>query len=394
MHALGVLYVVVCVSGLVGNSIVVAVYARKPVKRSSHVFILGLGVIDLFVCSVIMPYGIIAVLYPVILTTELCKMFSWLWHIGVASSAMITAVIAVDRYLSVCRPFFCQITPFHARIIIIVVIIIGSAVSSPVVLYFGVDNASINGTDVITKECKPIDQNRYEGVNIATFVFFANVILIAGVAYVNVSIALCRRARQNTVNVSTISRKADAQREIKQQRRFVVGSGDTSEEILDWRGRVSPIARYTHPNNAHCNLRGNHIGDIELHEKPETSSQNSCFGCCHRSNRINSIDVCHQRNTSVPHEVETKFISKRNKTAHMLMMVTLIFVLTWFPYWTFLFLPATFWTGLPQKERDIYTFLKYLYVINNAVNPLVYGFMNSSFRRDSVALVKRILCHE
>ncbi|XP_070560328.1 cholecystokinin receptor type A-like [Ptychodera flava] len=198
MITLGILYTVVCLSGIVGNGVALAVYVRKKTRPTPQYFIIGLAVIDLFVCLVIMPYGIIAVIYPSVLIAELCQLLSWLWHASISSSSFITAAIAVDRYFAVCRPLTFRVSPSYARIVILTSMIVSLLLCSPVIFQFGIaytpDSNNVTNVTTLMKVCTAIDPG-YLGINILSAVIFLALVTLSGLSYGSVYATLRKRSR-------------------------------------------------------------------------------------------------------------------------------------------------------------------------------------------------------
>ncbi|XP_005110361.1 uncharacterized protein LOC101856136 [Aplysia californica] len=70
------------------------------------------------------------------------------------------------------------------------------------------------------------------------------------------------------------------------------------------------------------------------------------------------------------------------KTAAMLFVVTIFFVLSFLPSW---------FMGLKVVHFNVIVF--YMFYINNVINPIVYAFMNRTFRDDLFQLLKSCIRH-
>lgn len=76
---------------------------------------------------------------------------------------------------------------------------------------------------------------------------------------------------------------------------------------------------------------------------------------------------------------------KSAKGATLLFLVSVAFFLTWVPFW---FLKVArivdhqFWKDKSKGEISLENFLLHLFYLNNAINPIVYTFMNAAFRMD------------
>ncbi|XP_051026380.1 neuropeptide FF receptor 2 [Acomys russatus] len=74
---------------------------------------------------------------------------------------------------------------------------------------------------------------------------------------------------------------------------------------------------------------------------------------------------------------------KKQKVIKMLLIVALLFILSWLPLWTLMML-SDYADLSPSKLRVIniyiYPFAHWLAFCNSSVNPIIYGFFNENFR--------------
>ncbi|KAF7262620.1 G protein coupled receptor [Paragonimus skrjabini miyazakii] len=95
--------------------------------------------------------------------------------------------------------------------------------------------------------------------------------------------------------------------------------------------------------------------------------------------KLDAIEVDRSKK-SIKHLRDT--ITFQNlKTASMLFVVAVVYIVT--------FLPAMLMVNGVLK---LYLPIFYLYYVNNAINPIVYGFMNPNFRQDIRILFSKRLC--
>ncbi|CAN9513562.1 unnamed protein product [Ophioblennius macclurei] len=87
---------------------------------------------------------------------------------------------------------------------------------------------------------------------------------------------------------------------------------------------------------------------------------------------------------------------KKVKVIKMLIMVALLFMLSWLPLWTLMMM--TDYAGLDRSQLDLLTsyifpFAHWLAFSNSSVNPIIYGYYNENFKRAFQAVCKsRPLC--
>uniref|UniRef100_A0A1A7W718 Neuropeptide FF receptor 2 n=2 Tax=Iconisemion striatum TaxID=60296 RepID=A0A1A7W718_9TELE len=86
---------------------------------------------------------------------------------------------------------------------------------------------------------------------------------------------------------------------------------------------------------------------------------------------------------------------KKQRVIKMLLIVALLFILSWLPLWTLMML-SDYASLTEQQQRIIniyiYPFAHWLAFFNSSVNPIIYGFFNENFRRGFQAVFKFSLC--
>ncbi|NXC56404.1 NPFF2 protein, partial [Aleadryas rufinucha] len=86
---------------------------------------------------------------------------------------------------------------------------------------------------------------------------------------------------------------------------------------------------------------------------------------------------------------------RKQKAIKMLIVVTLLFTLSWLPLWTLMLLSD--YASLSDLQLQLiniymYPFAHWLAFFNSSVNPIIYGFCNENFRRGFQAVFKLQLC--
>ncbi len=82
---------------------------------------------------------------------------------------------------------------------------------------------------------------------------------------------------------------------------------------------------------------------------------------------------------------------KKIRVIKMLIVVALLFMLSWLPLWTLMML--TDYTGLDRDQLELLTsyifpFAHWLAFSNSSVNPIIYGYYNENFKRGFQAVCK------
>ncbi|XP_071480602.1 somatostatin receptor type 2-like [Diadema antillarum] len=96
--------------GIPSNAITIRVVAKRRRKTSTQIFMLVLAITDLFVCIIAPLTWFIFAAIGKVYTDNLCIVLNVSSTVSLMQSLLIGMMIALDRYLLVCRPFSKYIT--------------------------------------------------------------------------------------------------------------------------------------------------------------------------------------------------------------------------------------------------------------------------------------------
>ncbi|XP_074643975.1 cholecystokinin receptor-like [Tubulanus polymorphus] len=318
------LLVFLTIVGVIGNILVIVVYAKHQTKPTTTYFIIALAVHDLLLSGILMPYQTI-ISYVLIPRRAMwiCGVIEWFNDTLLITSVFFLVEIAVDRYYAVCRPLKFAITPRRARKIIAITVIacalqgIPSSISEGGFVYAPYRNSTVylytgdykEGTDL--RYIKPTGKavmDRY------FFFLFIALSLTIIVCYVHVFVVVCKRMRAKKA-----TRPAGSSDDA------VTNSTDSTEMST-----VSTVAD----------------------DRPRSTYHNTIIQ---------------------PSVKKSASIEQRRavKLAQVLLVVTLVFIFSWLPYF-----------GIRLKLVKDHKALSVTYFLSNALNPVLYCFTNVRFRTD------------
>lgn len=112
-----------------------------------------------------------------------------------------------------------------------------------------------------------------------------------------------------------------------------------------------------------------------------------------RGSGIGSEDGIGNNKSSV--EGRHTISKKKTRVIMMLLVVALLFILSWLPLWTLMMLSD--YASLTEHQYRViniyvYPLAHWLAFFNSSVNPIIYGFFNENFRRGFQAAFKFQLC--
>ncbi|XP_030128022.4 neuropeptide FF receptor 2 [Taeniopygia guttata] len=105
-----------------------------------------------------------------------------------------------------------------------------------------------------------------------------------------------------------------------------------------------------------------------------------------------SVSISH---AAVPGAGKRSVWKRKRKAIQMLVLVTLLFALSWLPLWTLMLLSD--YASLSDLQLQLiniylYPLAHWLAFFNSSINPIIYGFCNENFRRGFQAILKIQLC--
>lgn len=351
------------IAGSIGNALVLYIYSRKRDITTSSLFILTLAGTDFFTSIIIIPYNITVLHLNYRLQYELaCKAYMFLITCNVPFSAFIMVAIAFDRFFCICHPFLHAITIPRAKIIILTMGLFACLLGIITSMCYGivpyihatdvnstvnaVSNASleINATVnySITNAVKMATGNNTASNELAGMCYPSNDIfdisftniyqkIYAGFYLISFLVVF--------VLYGLIYRSIHIRRAQKARRK---------------RASLFPSSptEYSGAETQLTILNGN---DNDSNEPEQRKFRKKTIG------------------------IKEKVLYANIRTAAMLFIVTIVFLFAFLPAW------------LMAHELMSYNMVVfYMYFIYNVANPVIYAFMNNSFREDLKMLYKRI----
>ena len=129
---------VLILPGILGNSLVVAIFYRNFKKSAYRTFVLWLASLDLAGCVIVMPYLLVNILTPVSMDNEIvCKLGRFLSHVIMMTSHFILVVIAADRYRKICQPHSSQIPQSQTSLFCLGMLLLSVVISLPAGVLYG-----------------------------------------------------------------------------------------------------------------------------------------------------------------------------------------------------------------------------------------------------------------
>ncbi|XP_048735218.2 orexin receptor type 2-like [Ostrea edulis] len=353
--------------GVPGNAIVLYVYFQKWGRSSTRTFILGLAMLDLVNCLVTYPMEIALMLRPFLFDySVLCKVTRFATYCCNTSSGLVLIAIAVDRYQRICRPLHNPMTPRTAKIIIFCAIGIAILFLWPSLVLYGTQSIPVTKTAIL-KLC--LIQDNFVATKYPLIFFVFNgvftviIFLILSILYSLVGIKVCkhRTFRSKSQSVTSLSDYAD------EDDQFYLGNQEGSQKS---RKELLPLKGKRSQENGSGEDAPPAPGAIKLVFK--TTS-----------------DTLRKARKSV----SDKRLRRVGKTTIMLFLVTLLYVICFTPFLGIAFHRTihkeSFKNQTKSEKMAFYVILR-SYLLNCAINPLIYSFCNDLFRKECAYIFKKL----
>lgn len=125
-------------SGIIGNVLVCYICYVKWREKKIKYFIGCLATLDLLTCCICIPMEIAMLRHPILLNIDaLCKLQRFSRAVTSLGSGFMLAIIAVDRYISICQHARARIHALQARWLCIASILVALFFSWPSLILFG-----------------------------------------------------------------------------------------------------------------------------------------------------------------------------------------------------------------------------------------------------------------
>ena len=348
------------VFGTFGNSLILSVYWKKVNKTTTDVLIMRLAWSDLSV-SLLRIRSMTYLL--AFLAGKDIEFFFGLSNIlsvlALVNTGLITTVIAIDRFDCVCRPHNRLFNKRRAKVALLCSFAFSIVILLPLMLETAIPSLKIKN---ITLTFQLIG-------------YITALVIIIG-CYGKVYSAIRRQVR--------------------------VGGRVLNNECWTASSR-RPTCKAQQVNSVSRNIP-QLCQSAKRYHGSETTRQKSDKRCLTtKMNRIEERDPANEPSTSNtvrlhrnPPSVAVSAMraAMQRSVTRMLLITSVVFLLTWIPYWIFVALSLAKLRG-GEIGDDVLT-MSYSFALsvpfNSVVNPLIYGVANKRFRKDCKEFCRKIKC--
>lgn len=365
--------IAIVVIGTIGNLFVLAaywkLYKRKSKQLKGRYFMSHLALADLIACAV----GSFVFLYfdfhRLTFRSDFgCRLSTFTAWSTNAVSVLMLLIISINRYLKICRPHQQQMTVYWKRMSLIIISIFSVVSCSPFLYFSGVRKGKVH-----TRE-------------------FADVLdLPPHLENITLPYHQCATAKYNTV-----------QWKIFYNILFVVQFGNMMAMIFLYvpMGKII-YEKYRQNKESRTLARSAAVSDDKGTNTATgtTCSESNDESVVHSTDIIGSTDA-NSRNAIDPAPVRKRrgrhhkaWNNAKNRFTIMFLVVVIVYAITNLP--TFIFLYAYFENNhfrryvIGDAHFEVFNLilsLPRIHLINNIVNPFIYGYFDLTFRKEVKAI--------
>ena len=409
-------------TGATGNAVVLYVYFFKWVKSTSRIFILFLAGLDFLNCVTTLPTEIFIMRYHFMFDIPwLCKISRFGTYTMNSASAAILVGIAVDRYKRICRPYGSQFNAAQSKYICIICILCALSMTWPVLVLFGTRH--VNLVTVVGSSC--LLENKFDeslfpiiyfvimmGSTLLIFTVLSIMYYFIGLQIYKLRIAKKKRlsATSGSIQKHTKNGQSVKARNTERFRKSVKQSAEEEqhEEVKCKYKNTLPtihVQEYVESDSINGETTQESADCTEEIRKSTEHRQNEHISIQCNKKKLQerlSVDQTHCQHRPAIDEDDDyndaaypkciKLNIRVGKTTLMLFLITLAYIISFFPYYIVAILRQSqprFVNQLSDGGHMAYHLFLRSYQLSSAINPIIYSFCNAKFRSFTVGLFRR-----
>ncbi|XP_045164297.2 orexin receptor type 2-like isoform X2 [Mercenaria mercenaria] len=345
-----VFLVIIMIVGTVGNALVLYVYRKRFRKTSSNYFIVSMAVFDLLACLIGLPTELYDLRFSyTFYNSALCKIFRYSNTVVTYGSAIILVQIAFDRYFKICRPLM-MIELYKIKAMCISAGIIAVLISIPALVLFGISRTPTPDENYQGYDCSVEESYKKKAFSIVYYyllaIVFVTTVIVLTALYIRIWI------------------------EIKRRQKLVIG-----DPVRTSQREEIPMNQSSIKDSKTRKLRVRYCSEFSDEDTQEVAPRT----------------IFRPRLLSLA-EAVTRF--RVSRTTVVLFAVTVAFVISYMPGIIIMICRSVI-KDLESKQtvtEQVFSklFSKFNF-LNNAINPIIYSFLNVSFRRRCVTVIKQLV---
>jgi hypothetical protein len=365
------------VTGLLGNSTVILIYGFKMRgNKEDRYFIPFLAMADLWASLVCASSGIaLNMMQATFNNTYLCKTCWFFAAFTTFTSILFLMIIAVHRYLKVCRPLGQQMTLKWKRFSLGLGLLVAFVHAVPMVHFYGSVSFPNDEEGIVGLRC-----SRLKTTNKTGSLVFGGIIVFLTVAIIVTLMCLYSKIGYTIlahVKFSNTVSKPDT-------------NSDTGKPSKDHHSHTTTPSCTRPLNGAENETHSIETDNTKLSESL-SSRTFTTRARDHFSKSSNLEGYVNHLKSSAKKRKERNNKRIVHKFTLMFMLITIIFLVCYIPKVIIMLLEARnpkFWEELSDSARVGVLFVYRMFIINNIINPIIYAFLDHQFTKEMKSLFK------
>ncbi|KAK3097438.1 hypothetical protein FSP39_009636 [Pinctada imbricata] len=364
-----VILCILLVMGVTGNSVVLAVYGLIIRKSEERFFIPFLAFFDL--CAVLAGaiFAIMQNMYRVAFPSlTLCKLSFFFTFVTTTISACLLLVVAINRYLKICRPQWTQMNPKKKKLSLLIVIVFAVSLSSP--LFYFLDDyqhkLTYKSYEILIRTCELSPTTSMLSVNrrhkLAYYGVLFSLIVLNLVMTVFLYIPI---GKEIFIRFRSV-------RKLRIQSNQIIENLENREEQNETSGNIPADDSSTESDYENSNQQNDCKVDLEFGDKSAEDNKE----------KVKASVVLALSNTSTTRRKNKRRRRVRNNFTIMFMTIVVFYVLSYIPTFVLMLTPGRLenWISLPEGQMNLLLVLRRFFLLNHVVNPFIYGYFDLTFR--------------
>ena len=318
-----------CVLGLPGNLLIIAVYIRK-MTISTRVYLLALAVVDSTVC-------VCGIILTVSLTNFVTRqVFIYVFDMSTTFSVFLLVFVSIERLIAVKRPHSFNVKAQRAKTALVIIAVTACVFTTVTTV------ASLN------------QYTQFSRVFAMCTLFLC--ILTMTTCYVLAAAMLLQNTRTSQISIAVVSGTETAE--------------PGCSHMFPKGALTTPVnGRVPHPNAGASSI----IMKLNVIRPLEKNSHLVVPGPSHlrTTSRIQTGRASfHGAKASAPRTAANTTVATQTKNVTLLFIITVVFIACWLPRW------------IGNIGFSISVEVQRLFVLNSVINPFIYGVASTMFRED------------
>lgn len=377
-----IIWMFVCLFlGVIGNSLVLLVYRlRMETELNERYFIPILAFLDLLASTLSSLHNILSYMFQYNYPSDiLCKFFNFGSFFVAAASAHTLLLIAIQRYRKICVPFGRQMDLFWRRVSFAILISVTLGYSMPVCFTSGLMHGKY--------ECGIDSGNNplfYKIFSSGVFLITVSNIVAVSVLYSKIGCVIYRHGRNPDNTGKSVPVKLKSDEAVDTDKYF-----DPNKEGID-------ISQLSSQENSETQT-SNGIHQCYINEtsctKVTDGNQGVLGSYLNEQAKISNLNTSKTTKEEKPKDRKNPKEKKREKWNRtkvnfnkLFGAIIIFYLISYVP--TMIILVGTAFGHWFVTDLNVFYFLSRMYIINNIVNPFIYGYFDFCFRHSVKSLLK------